>query len=425
MRVFLRYPGAVALGLTAVLVAWPDGQVSAQRPAAAPPPAGLNPNVYANPLAAPNQVPAAAALGKSLQAPAGGAPSDVGYGSLSASYANSGLGYGSLSNPNAGGAGYGGYGGYGWATQWMMNPYEGYLNGAAAVTNANAQYQLTIQQAKLVREEARRSVLRTRREALEEAEYERAHMPDPEKIRQDQIARELGRARVQPPLTEVWSGHSLNVLLRHLIAQQYQGARGPRIPLNEDTLKSVNLTAGDTRGNVGLLKDSGNLLWPQPLQGEAFKEAREDFARRLKHAVSAVQLNRAPDEATLNDLQADLRRITDTLDSPDLVSNLTPDQWNEAKRYVRLLGNTVTALKDRNVAEWFNGNRQAKGKSVAELVKFMGEKGLWFAPAAPGDEPAYLALYHAMAAFDAGMPRVAGGPPAEGPPPGGEGVGDR
>ena len=42
---------------------------------------------------------------------------------------------------------------------------------------------------------------------------------------------------------------------------------------------------------------------------------------------------------------------------------------------------------------------------MAELVKFMTDEGLWFAPAAPGDESAYLALYHALAAFDAGMTR--------------------
>ena len=35
---------------------------------------------------------------------------------------------------------------------------------------------------------------------------------------------------------------------------------------------------------------------------------------------------------------------------------------------------------------------------MAEMVKFIADKGLWFAPATPGDEPAYLALYHALAA---------------------------
>jgi len=74
---------------------------------------------------------------------------------------------------------------------------------------------------------------------------------------------------------------------------------------------------------------------------------------------------------------------------------------------VTLLGQTVTALKDRNVSNYFNDNWRPRGRNVAELVKYMGEKGLWFAPATPSDEAAYLALYHALAAFDAGMPRVA------------------
>jgi hypothetical protein len=335
----------------------------------------------------------------------------LGFGTLNPTFAG-GLGYGSLLNAGLGGAGlYGGYGlggglGWGWGTQWMMNPYEGYLSGASSLTNANAQYQVTINQAKLLRQEAIRSAFQTRRAAIEEAEYERAHMPDPEKIRQEQLARELDRARVSPPLTEVWSGKSLNTLLRNAISQQSQGVRGPNIPLNEDTLKSINPTAGDTRGNVGLLKDNGNLQWPQGLQGEAFKDAREDINRRLKQAVQTVTAgNKSPDESTLADLQADLKRMNETVDNS--VNVISPDQYIEAKRYLSQVGNALTALRDRNVSNYFNENWRPRGKTVAELVKFMADRGLWFAPAAPGDESAYLALYHALAAFDAGMPRLA------------------
>jgi hypothetical protein len=333
-----------------------------------------------------------------------------GFGALARSNAafGRGFGYGSLLN---GGAGlYGGCGlsgGYGCDsyTQWMLNPYEGYLSGAASLTNANAQYQVTIQQAKLMRQEAVLSTFQTRRAAIEQAEYERAHMADPEKIRQEQLARELDRARVSPPLTEVWSGRSLNTLLRNAISQQSQGVRGPSIPVSEDVLKSVNPTAGDTRGNVGLLKDNGNLQWPQALQGEACKKAREDINRRMKQAVQTVTAgNKSPDESTLADMQADLKRLNEAVDGS--VNVLSPDQYIEAKRYLSQVGNAVTALRDRNVSNYFNDNWRIRGKSVAEVVKFMADKGLWFAPATPGDEPAYLALYHALAAFDAGMPHV-------------------
>jgi hypothetical protein len=319
---------------------------------------------------------------------------------------SAGLGYGSLLNSPAAGLGYGmsGYGGFG--TQWMQNPYSGYLQGATSITNANAQYQTTIQQARIRRQEASRSAIQTRRAWIEEAEYERAHMPDPEKIRQAELAREIDHARNSPTLTEIWSSHSLNTLLRNLIAQQGQGMRGPDVPLSEDTLKSINLTVGDTRGNVGLLKDNGTLQWPQPLQGELFKETREDLNRHMRFAARAVVVaNGMPDESTVKDLDADWRKLNETLDAS--VSTLSPDQYVEAKRYLKLVGNTITALKDRNVSNYFNGKWTARGKDVAALVKYLGENGLWFAPATPSDESAYLALYHALAGFDAGMIRVA------------------
>jgi hypothetical protein len=368
----------------------------------------LNTAARAHPLAA------AAGFGSGLNIGAragwGAGLNAGGFGALARSNAafGRGFGYGSLLN---GGAGlYGGCGlsgGYGCDsyTQWMLNPYEGYLSGAASLTNANAQYQVTIQQAKLMRQEAILSTFQTRRAAIEQAEYERALMADPEKIRKEQLARELDRARVSPPLTEVWSGRSLNTLLRNAISQQSQGVRGPSIPVSEDVLKSINPTAGDTRGNIGLLKDNGNLQWPPALQGEAFKEAREDINRRMKQAVQTVTAgNKSPDESTLADMQADLKRLNETVDAS--VNVLSPDQYIEAKRYLSQVGNAVTALRDRNVSNYFNDNWRIRGKTVAEVVKFMADKGLWFAPATPGDEPSYLALYHALAAFDAGMPHV-------------------
>jgi hypothetical protein len=283
--------------------------------------------------------------------------------------------------------------------QWMMNPYQGYLQGAADITNANAKYQLTISQAKIVRQQAIQESIRTRRAMIEEAEYERAHMPAPEKIRQRALERELDRARLSPPLIEIWSGRSLNALLGHLIAQSEREARVLNAPLDEDTLKSINLSAEDARGNIGLLKNNGDLQWPKSLQGEAFKTAREDLSRRLKQAVDAVRNQRKPDDSLLRAMQADLKKLRETLD--DRISEMPPDEYVEARRYLKLLGNTVEALKDPKVVNYFNGSWAPRGKSVADLVRFMRENKLWFAPAAPGDEAAYVTLYQALAKFDA------------------------
>lgn len=418
----------VMLGVSAVLGPW---SATAQAQVRTPlNPAGVGPLA---PFGVGHPFANAAALGRNVLGTGIGLGANAGLNSgLNFGAANSPLGYAALLN-NAGAGGFGitgtllnsaaagyGYGaGYGmsYGTQWMMNPYQGYLSGAADITRANSEYQLTIQQAKLVRQEAVRSAIQTRRAWIEEAEYERAHMPDPEKIRQEQLRRELDHVRVSPPLTEVWSGHALNVLLRHLVNQMGQGVRvGEDVPLNEDALKSVNLTAGDSRANAGLLKDANGLQWPQPLQNAIFKDTRGDFDKNLKRAVQTVKAgNTTADPATINDLDADLKKMHEILDAN--VSGMSIQQQIEANRYLRQVGEAVAALKDRNATNFINGNWSIKARSVADLVKQMADKGLLFAAATPGDEPSYYSLYNSLAAFDARMARVAGtgGAPPAGP----------
>ena len=65
-----------------------------------------------------------------------------------------------------------------------MNPYQGYLRGAADITPANRDYfSPAIELAIIKREEVRRSALQTRRAMIEDAEWEREHTPHPEKLR--------------------------------------------------------------------------------------------------------------------------------------------------------------------------------------------------------------------------------------------------
>jgi hypothetical protein len=412
----VRRFGAGLVGSAAILA------LAHQAVLAQPPAPAANPNVYVNPFAMNGRFANTAALGQALNAPDAGrlgysslspaaySPS-TGYGTLAASYANPSLGYGSLMNSSsndsngygAGGYGAGGYGMYG--TQWMMNPYQGYLSGAASVTRANADYYQTIQQAKLLRQEAIRSSLQTRRAMIEEAEWERAHMPDPEKIRQKELERELDRSRHSPPRTDIWSARALNALLRHLIAQQGRGASGPRVPLSEETLNRINYTVGDNRGNAGLLKDNGNLQWPLPLQKGEFKEAREGLNALMQAAFKSASNDSKPDSGTISDLRVHYEKLKNKLDAN--VDRLSPDEYIEANRYLRNVNDTIEALKDPNIINQLNGNFKPKATNVADLVQHMREKGLSFAAATPKDEAAYVALYNALASFDSGMQRLA------------------
>jgi hypothetical protein len=100
-------------------------------------------------------------------------------------------------------------------------------------------------------------------------------------------------------------------------------------------------------------------------------------------------------------MQNDLHRLSERL--TDSVSDLSPSQYIEAKRYLNQVGDAIAALSDPKAGAYLNQTWVGKARNVAELVGYMGRSGLRFAPATPGDEPAYNALYRALADFDAAM----------------------
>jgi hypothetical protein len=51
------------------------------------------------------------------------------------------------------------------------------------------------------------------------------------------------------------------------------------------------------------------------------------------------------------------------------------------------------------VGDHFTGKFALKVKTVPELVALMTQQGLQFAPAVPGDQPAYAALHQALANY--------------------------
>ena len=307
-----------------------------------------------------------------------------------------GFGFGSF----AGLGGLGGLGWGGWGTQWMQNPYEGYLNGAANLTMANAQYQQTIQQAKLTRQEATRSAFQTRRAAIEERQYELSLMPDPEKIRQDQMTRSLQRSRNNPPPTEIWSAIALNDLLRAIKDGQTRGVNGPDVTLSPDVLRHISFTSGTTRGGPGLLKDGGKLTWPYALRKSDFDEERKQIDGQMQQAVQQAQMGQVAAE-TLDGIGGSLKELERSIDSRAL--QLTPDQYIQATRYLRELKDSYRVLQQSDVARYFKPAWTPQGSSVAQLVRQMTQEGLSFAPAVSGDETYYTSLYRSMADYDSGM----------------------
>jgi hypothetical protein len=283
----------------------------------------------------------------------------------------------------------------------VENPYAGILRGTAEVIRSQGEALIMEQQARLLQEKVQQKKLETRRQELEQWVWERDFFAE-ETIRQRERAKRIQTelARDNPPLTEVLSGKSLNVLLDAL-KDQPNLSLGASAQVKPDWLAHVNTTyakggANAGGGNVGLLKED-KLTWPMFLRRSTFDRDREQIDRLF--ALVKKQLLAGRLEAREFDMLGDaLKALDDKL--RNMARNDTFDESPTvlvgARRFVRQLQDVRSMLGDstENAAFYL---RPLEGRTVAELVGYMKTNGLQFAPATTGCERYYAALRQALA----------------------------
>jgi hypothetical protein len=281
------------------------------------------------------------------------------------------------------------------------------MQGAANLTVANAQYQLTTQQARIVREQANRENLATRKATLQEQQYESQQWQqqyDPNAMRQRDIEHALRSSMNDPPKAEIWSGDALNALLQNIQKAQASGVAVPPVPVPPDLLAHINVTTGTTYQGVGMLKNLTRFNWPQALRGGAYKMQREEIEQMCRTAVDQVKSGNV-DADLLDKLNEAVKNLGEQVDAA--AAQITPTQLVQSMRYVRELKQSFKVLQDPNVADYFS-KYKAQGGTVDQLVQNMSGQGLKFAPAAPGDEPSYTALHTDMVAYVTRLQQVGG-----------------
>jgi hypothetical protein len=287
-----------------------------------------------------------------------------------------------------------GYGAY------PTSPYGSYLSGKADLVNASGQYGIQVQQANMLQEDVHRSMLDSRRAVLNEARYERETTMNSEQVRQQGIIDALRRARNEPPLNEIWSGLSLNALFSDIKKANTYGVRGPTVPLDQEMLKHINLTTGVTSAGAGVLKDGPKLQWPSALQDPAFKDSRSQL-----ETMTTQALQQAMKGMVAPKLVGDMKAIVETMQVQlkQQVATLPPGPYMDAKKYLRELNTSYSALTSPSATNYFNGKYAAQGATVYDLAVYMTNNGLQFAPAVSGDQPYYSALYQALLSYDVRM----------------------
>jgi hypothetical protein len=290
-------------------------------------------------------------------------------------------------------------------TPWPMpyygygeSPLGGYMRGTADIVSAQGKWMVSLQQASQLKEQNRQSIIETRRKSFDEYFFERKNTPTFESDREAFNNQQLQRSLNNPPESEVWSGQALNDVLADLTKMDKdKGLKGPAVPLDEDLLRRINLAAGSGNGNAGLLKNDARLTWPLAMRDEAYKTDRELINSLAPEAVHQA-VNGRVDAGTLKELNSAAQRLRKTL--ADNIGDMTTGQYTDASRFLGYLDDAIRVLGRPDAGDYFTRRYSAQGRDVAELVRNLTAKGLRFAPATPGDEAAYLALYRALATYD-------------------------
>jgi hypothetical protein len=306
--------------------------------------------------------------------------------------------------------GYPGYGGGGYSIGPALSS-GGYISGGASAlgsespggaTNSLTSYVTP----DLANEAFRQARLNTRRRAFDEYLYERLNAPTNEDLREFGQHEALRRSLSDPPRTEVWSGQSLNTLLADV--QKLQGMdrdNVPEIPLDEDVLKRINVTAtGGRGGNMGFLKDGGRISWPLGLRAlppaQETRELRSQVNSLLQDAVSQAA-NGKVDAGLLQELSNDVDRLNRLLQAR--ANDMPENTYIDARQFLKNLDDAVRLLQRPEAGDYVSGRYAAKGNTVQKLVQYMTNHGLQFGPAVPGDEGAYQAVQQALARYDTSL----------------------
>jgi hypothetical protein len=289
---------------------------------------------------------------------------------------------------------------YGNGYPYFTDPTAASLYSSAEVIKSQGQFMVNQQQAYQMREQYRQARLETRRKALDEYLYERERTPTAEDDRERSMREQALRSMNDPPVTEIYSARSLNDLLadlrRNLSRQDEATLRTYALPLDEAALKHINVSKG--AGNLALLKNDGRLTWPVVLSGPEFRELRERAESLTSDALKQASFGNPVDPGTIKALLADSTQLRRELRRTG--GDVTPSMYIEASNYLNSLDGAIRALQQPDVSSFVNGRYALKSKTVPQLVKFMTNNGLQFAPAVPGDEGPYVALQQAMAAYD-------------------------
>ena len=208
---------------------------------------------------------------------------------------------------------------------------------------------MDIRQSELTHQQVKSAQIDNRRKSFDEYMYEKANTPTREDERERHRLENLRRSLNDPPVTEIWSGQALNVLLSNCQQMHAQNIRGPVVPLPSDVVSHINVTLGTNSASIGVLKNDGKLTWPLLLKGQAFKDERDQMNALAPKALREAGYGDI-DADTLNSMVACVNGLTSDLKAR--VADVPIDQYLAARRYLHELEDAVRVLQSPDASRF-------------------------------------------------------------------------
>jgi hypothetical protein len=284
---------------------------------------------------------------------------------------------------------------------YYQSPLGSALQGYSSLTTATGQYWNSIEQARILRQQANQAALDTQRKQIQFEQWYEQHRPTALTMAQQQKASSLDWARHDADSTQIWSGRPLNVLLQSILTAP-NPTLGPHIYLDQSTVRGLNLTLPSVSGNLALAKNGGRIAWTETLQDSAFADVRAGFSKDFATAIKAALTGNSPPLLLIEALQAQLKALSATLD--DQVQEITPDAYIGSRRLLNQLKATIQGLSSPLLCKTCSDTWKKSIHTVADVMKYCLDNGMQFGPAeAAGDYPAYTAFYYSLRNYERGI----------------------
>ena len=298
---------------------------------------------------------------------------------------------------------YGGYGAPFVGDNGIYGRYGSTLFGAAEFLRGASTALTSQEQARLMRQQYEQARLQTIKQRFDLEMYIRANTPTFTE-EQAKVARQtLKRLQTAANPAEISTGRAHNFLLDDMskAANRAVPDDAKKIELSEGVLSHINVRRPNSPGSLGLLRNDGKLNFPPALDLLLTPQEKTLMKSRAQKLV-ADAANGKLDANSLKDFAQEIDHALDKLTAK--ANDIATPQYLEAKRFLHDLNDARLAIEGGQVPVQLSFQKFiGGGKKMGEVVNFMVENGLVFAPATQADEAAYRALYSALVAYNVGF----------------------